>query len=142
LSLPVNLKTLYSYPSHQLRFDVKRPDESVQQFKARLNRNARAEEQGISRSNGDSNWQLGQIRNKGSIHKDIWTGSAAELAERGQVAIFPAMGWWRSRAKLNYYDKQARYALIISIAAPEVDVDIYTEIENIVSTEIAASIST
>ncbi len=136
-----NVSGKYSYPSHQLRFDVKRPDESVQQFKARLNRNARAEEQGTTRSTGDSNWQLGQIRNKGSIHKDVWKGSAAELAERGQVAIFPAMGWWRSRAKLNYFDKQARYALIISIAVPEIDIDIYTEIENIISTEITANIS-
>ncbi len=137
-----NVSGKYSYPSHQLRFDVKRPDESTQQFRARLNRNARAEEQGSTRSTGDSNWQLGSFRNKGSIHKDVWKGSAAELAERGQVAIYPAMGWWRTRTKLNNFDKQARYALIISIAAPEIDVDIYTEIESIISTDITANIST
>lgn len=136
-----NVSGKYSYPSHQLRFDVKRPDESTQQFKARLNRNARAEEQGTTRSTGDSNWQLGSFRNKGSIHKDVWKGSAAELAERGQVAVYPAMGWWRTRTKLNNFDKQARYALIISIATPKVEVDIYTAVENIVKIEVAASIT-
>ncbi len=136
-----NVSGKYSYPSHQLRFDVKRPDESTNQFKARLNKNARAEEQGSTRSTGDSNWQLGSFRNKGSIHKDVWKGSAAELAERGQIAIYPAMGWWRTRTKLKHFDKQARYALIVSITAPEVDIDIYTEVLAKIETEIATSIS-
>jgi len=136
-----NVSGKYSYPSHQLRFDVKRPYESIKEFKARLNINARAEEQGTARSNGDSNWQLGNYRNKGSIHKDVWKGSAAELAERGQIAIYPAMGWWRTRTKLQQWDKQARYALIISISAPEVDVDIYTEVLAKIDTEITTIVS-
>ncbi|MFD2231357.1 S8 family peptidase [Alkalimarinus sediminis] len=136
-----NVSGKYSYPSHQLRFDVKRPDESTKQFKARLNLKARAEELGTTSSNGDSNWQLGNYRNKGSIHKDVWKGSAAELAERGQIAIYPAMGWWRTRTKLQHWDKQARYALIISIAAPEIDVDIYTEVLANIDTEITTSVS-
>tara|TARA_R110001599_G_scaffold210763_2_gene408103 strand:+ start:2432 stop:4936 length:2505 start_codon:yes stop_codon:yes gene_type:complete len=136
-----NVSGKYSYPSHQLRFDVKRPDESVKQFMARLNSQARDEELGAIGSNGDSNWQLGSYRNKGSIHKDVWRGSAAELAERGQIAIYPAMGWWRTRTKLQNWDKRARYALIITIAAPEVDVDIYTEVLAKIESEVATSIS-
>jgi len=136
-----NVSGKYSYPSHQLRFDVKRPDESINEFKARLSMNARAEEQGVASSNGDSNWQLGTYRNKGSIHKDVWKGSAAELAERGKVAIYPAMGWWRTRTKLQNWDKQARYALIISIAAPEIDVDIYTEVLTKISTGITTTVN-
>jgi len=135
-----NVSGKYSYPSHQLRFDVKRPDESTNQFKARLNRNARAEEQGSTRSTGDSNWQLGSFRNKGSIHKDVWKGSAAELAERGQIAIYPAMGWWRTRTKLKHFDKQARYALIVSITAPEVDIDIYSTVLAKISTKTTATV--
>ena len=135
-----NVSGKYSYPSHQLRFDVKRPDESISQFKSRVNRNARAEEQGVTRSTGDSNWQLGNFRNKGSIHKDVWKGSAAELAERGQIAIFPAMGWWRTRKKLNHIDKQARYALVISITAPEADIDIYSDVLAKINTEITTSV--
>ena len=50
------------------------------------------------------------------------------------------MGWWRTRTKLQLWDKQARYALIISIAAPEVDVDIYTEVLANIDTEITTSV--
>ena len=55
-------------------------------------------------------------------------GKAAELAERGQVVVYPAMGWWRTRTALERYDKEARYAMVISIAVPGVDVDIYSEV--------------
>ena len=57
-----------------------------------------------------------------------YSGKAVDLAERGQIAIYPAMGWWRTRTALERYNKSARYALVISIAVPEVDVDIYTEV--------------
>jgi hypothetical protein len=124
-----NVSGKYSYPSHQLRFDVKRASESVDDFRKRINRHARAAEENIPRSSGDPGWLLGsQIRHKGSIHKDIWTGKAADLAARAQIAVYPAMGWWRTRKKLGRFDKTARYALIVSISAPEVDVDLYTEI--------------
>ena len=124
-----NIASKYYYPSHQLRFDVKRPSESLDQFRSRINRQARDIEHGSNRAPTDSDWLLGpQFRHKGSVHKDIWKGTAADLAERGFIAVYPAMGWWRTRTKLQRYDKMARYALIVSIAAPEVDVDLYTEI--------------
>jgi len=123
-----NVSGKYSYPSHQLRFDVKRPSESTVEFKARLSRDAQKEEVGNSRSSGDANWLLGSYRNKGSIHKDIWKGTAAELAERGQLAIYPAMGWWKTRTQQKSWDKKARYSLVVSIEVPEVEVDIYTDV--------------
>jgi len=123
-----NVSGKYSYPSHQLRFDVKRPSESKDEFKARLSRDAQKNEMGNSSSSGDTNWILGSYRNKGSIHKDIWKGSAAELAERGQLAIYPAMGWWRTRTQQKSWNKNARYSLVVSIAAPEVEVDLYADV--------------
>ncbi|TMO60123.1 hypothetical protein CWC18_14185 [Pseudoalteromonas aurantia] len=131
-----NVSGKYSYPSHQLRFDVKRPSESVSDFKARLSLAARNEETGVNRAPQDPDWLLGNTRHKGSVHKDIWRGSAAELAERGSIAIYPAMGWWRSRTQLKHWDKEARYSLIISIAVPEVEVDLYTKIESLIKQEI------
>lgn len=129
-----NVSSKYRYPSHQLRFEVKRPTESTKQFMQRITRDAHDEEEGTTKPPKDPNWLLGDFRNKGSIHKDIWTGTAIELAERGVLAIYPAMGWWRTRTKLERFNKAARYSLIISIEAPEVDVDLYTpvrtEIEN------------
>jgi hypothetical protein len=119
----------YSYQSHGLRFDVKRPLESPEEFRKRINRQARDEEEGTTKAPSDPDWLLGaQFRHKGSIHKDVWRGKAAELAERGQVVVYPAMGWWRTRTALDRYDKEARYAMVISIAVPGVDVDIYSEV--------------
>jgi hypothetical protein len=119
----------YSYQSHGLRFDVKRQLESSEEFRKRINRQARDEEEGTTKAPADSDWLLGaQFRHKGSIHKDVWRGKAAELAERGQIAVYPAMGWWRTRMALERYDKEARYALVVSIAVPGVDVNIYSEV--------------
>ena len=103
--------------------------QSFDDFRKRINRQARDVEEGTSGAPSDPDWLLGsQFRHKGSIHKDVWHGKAVDLAERGQIAVYPAMGWWRTRTALQRYNKSARYALIISIAVPEVDVDIYTEI--------------
>lgn len=119
----------YSYQSHGLRFDVKRQLESPNEFRKRINRQARDEEEGTTTAPADPDWLLGsQFRHKGSIHKDVWFGKAADLAERGQIAVYPAMGWWRTRTSLGRYDKEARYALVVSIAVPGVDVDIYSEV--------------
>lgn len=130
------VKGKYSYQSHGLRFDVKRPLESSNEFRKRINRQARDEEEGSTQSPTDADWLFGaQFRHKGSIHKDVWSGKAAELAERGQVAVYPAKGWWRTRTKLERHDKAARYSLIISIAVPDIDTDIYTEVFNKITIE-------
>ena len=119
----------YSYQSHGLQFDVKRPLESLEEFRKRINRQARDEEEGTTKGPSDPDWLLGaQFRHKGSIHKDVWSGKAAALAERGQIAVYPAMGWWRTRTALERYNKSARYALVVSIAVPGVDVDIYSDV--------------
>ncbi len=121
----------YRYESHGLRFDVKRPREGEREFRARINAAARDEEEGTRIRTDDPQWLIGtQNRHKGSIHSDIWRGSAAELASRGLIAIYPALGWWKTRTALERYEKQARYSLVVSINAAEVDVDLYTPIAN------------
>lgn len=119
----------FNYQSHGLRFDVKRPLESDEDFKQRVNREARDEEyDGAIPDSGE--WLLGKMRNRGSIHSDTWHGTAVELAKRGRIAVFPVLGWWRERPALNRWDKQARYALIVSIKTQDVDCDIYTPVRN------------
>lgn len=129
----------HRYASHGLRFDVNTPEESERQFRHRLNRKAREEEDGRKETNADSKrWFLGpDLRSLGSIHSDRWTGSAAELAQRGLVGIYPVIGWWRERKDLGKLDTSARYALVVSISAPETKVDLYTPI----ATQIAKPIS-
>jgi len=126
------IKSRYRYESHGLRFDVKRPHESDDEFRQRINLAARDAEEGSSTSSGDDpSWVLGtRNRHRGSLHSDIWRGRAADLASRGMLAVFPVSGWWKSRPKLERYDQHADYSLLVSIRAPEVDVELYTAIES------------
>jgi hypothetical protein len=128
------VKSRYRYESHGLRFDVKRPHESDDDFRTRINAAARDEEEQSSISSGDDpNWVVGtRNRHRGSIHSDIWIGPAADLASRGMIAVFPVSGWWKSRPKLERYNQKTRYSLIVSIRAPEVDVELYSAVENLV----------
>ena len=120
----------YHYPSHRLRFAVRRSLETVEDFQARINAAAIREEAGRGTAPTDSNWFLGEnYRHRGSLHQDIWRGSAADLASRGFVAIYPSQGWWRTRPAQERYDLPARYSLIVSIRTPETDVDLYTPID-------------
>jgi hypothetical protein len=70
------------------------------------------------------------------MHSDIWRATAADLASRGAVAVYPALGWWKTRPHLERYDLPVRYALLISIKAPEVEVDLATEIATQIGTPI------
>ena len=125
------VRSRYRYESHGLRFDVKRPSESVDDFRSRVNIAAKDEEQGISSPGGDPSWLIGpQQRHKGSIHSDIWIGTAADLASRGYVAVYPTTGWWKTRPRLERFDQPARYALIVNIGAPETDVNLYAAVQN------------
>ena len=131
------VRSRYRYESHGLRFDVKRPLESTDEFRKRINLAARDEEEGTRYSGNDPSWLIGsQRRHRGSLHSDIWRGTAADLASRGNIAVYPALGWWKTRHSLERYDQTARYALIVSIKAPEVDVDLYTEVENRIVTPV------
>jgi len=124
-------RSRYRYESHGLRFDVKRPLESEYDFRARINAAARNEEEGSRRGGGDPSWVIGtQNRHKGSLHSDIWQGKAAELASRGTLAVYPVAGWWKTRTRLERYNMAARYALVVSIRAPEVEVDLYNAVAN------------
>ena len=119
----------YRYESHGLRFDVKRPLESEDDFRARINAAARDDEARITKSDNDPSWVIGKKnRHKGSMHSDIWKGSAADLASRGAIAVYPSLGWWKTRPVLERYDQRVRYSLIVSISAPGVDIDLYTPV--------------
>jgi hypothetical protein len=130
----------HRYSSHSLRFAVKRSLESLQQFRLRINRAAEAEEEGaVGAAAGGDGWYLGTIRDRGSVHSDIWRGSAAALAERDAIGVFPVSGWWKEKPGLQRWDRSARYALIVSIRAPGSNIDIYTAIENKLQIEVPAA---
>ncbi|WP_462381268.1 S8 family peptidase [Pseudomonas sp. Marseille-QA0892] len=130
------IKGRYRYESHGLRFDVSRPTEEKAQFRQRINKRARDEEEGTYQGGGsDPNWLLGtQTRHRGSLHSDIWRGTAAELADRGMIGIYPALGWWKTLLKQERYNDRVRYSLVVSIKTEQIDIDLYAAIQN----EIAA----
>jgi hypothetical protein len=123
----------YKYASHGLRFDVKTPEETLKQFRQRINRAAHDEEMGIKSKSDAKHWVVGpDLRGLGSLHSDRWQGTAAALASRGSIAIYPVIGWWRERHRLDRWNKRARYALVVSISTPEERVDLYTPVQNMI----------
>lgn len=126
----------HRYASHGLRFAVKKAEETVDEFRQRINAAARDEEDHVTTGGSDSGWTLGpQLRNRGSLHSDIWVGTAADLANRHGVAVYPIGGWWKEKRALERAGRTVRYALAITLRAAQ-DVDLYTEIENAVSVSV------
>jgi hypothetical protein len=121
--------TKYGYQSHGLRFAVKRALETVPQFQGRINRAVRDEDY-----DGDHRAETGAwlfkgnqaLATLGSVHSNIWSGTAADLASRGHIGVFPTYGWWNKRPNLKGYEKASNYALIATITTPETD--IYTPV--------------
>jgi hypothetical protein len=130
----------HRYASHGLRFRVKLATETVDEFRARINQAARDEEEGTPTGGATEDWLLGSFRDRGSLHSDFWSGSAADLAERDAIGVFPVGGWWKEKPYLERYNELARYALIVTIRAPGSDVDIFTPVETAIATAVQIEI--
>lgn len=128
----------YVYPSHGLRFAMKRPEDNLDAFRQRVNKQARDEGEKPLRLNTETGWLFGRAQqtSSGSLHTDIWTGSAVGLAAKEAVIVYPVAGWWKSRVKMDHSDNGVNYSLVVSIEAPEVEVDLWTP----VSQQVAAAV--
>ena len=121
----------HRYQSHGLRFDIKRPtDMNDTEFLKRITKAAWDEdEDSITSAADDRSWTVGpNLRCKGSVHSDVWTGTAAQLAASEAIAIYPVTGWWKERPSLERWNRTARYSLIISLETDAVQADLYTPI--------------
>jgi hypothetical protein len=93
----------------------------LQDFLARINRDADNEETGGRPPSGSERWLVGNNqRNVGSLHHDIWDGTGAELADRANLPL--------------------RYSLIISLRTPNPYIDLYTPIATQLTPPIAVEI--
>jgi hypothetical protein len=124
----VGWKDRYRYASHALRFELNGPGEDEEEFVQRINRRAREDDEHPGTEGASDHWRLGETRNVGSIHSDLWSGTAVELAGSNLIAVHPAVGWWRERPHLGRFNRQARYSLIVSFSLPGQEVDIYTPV--------------
>jgi hypothetical protein len=132
-------RSVHSYKSHGLRFSIKNPAETNDHFMGRITKSSQEENGNYSNDEVDKWWVLGKNgRTKGSIHSDIWTGSAVELASCNILAIYPVYGWWKRLE--DTVNNTARYSLLISIKT-SADIDLMTPTELIISNKLKTPIS-
>lgn len=126
----------YAYQSHGLRFSMKRPEETSASFARRIDVALRNESYHSVDLETEEGWFFGanSQTKPGSLHTDIWRGTAAALAEKGVIAVHPVRGWWKTRPSLDQSDEGVHYSLIVSIETPENDVDIYTPVSAMITT--------
>jgi hypothetical protein len=132
-------RSVHSYKSHGLRFAMKTPTEKDKHFMGRITKALQEEDVDYGNAETDTRWTLGiRGRTKGSLHSDIWEGSAADLASCGVLAVFPVYGWWkRSRDTVTNI---AKYSLLVSIKT-SADVDLMTPTELIISNKLKTFVS-
>jgi hypothetical protein len=129
-----------NYPSHRLRFDLRRYGESHETTQRRANELA---EGGETSSGGvDSGWILGfGARQRGTLHNDIWRGPAYQLVERDGISVAPVRGWWGDTATFDKMDLPVRFSLIVSIRTPETMAgDLWTEVSPKVPTHVRVDV--
>lgn len=134
-------KTKYGYASHELRFKLNRPNETLDSFLTRINNELRVDEFSnesqenldITERDAQDKWLLGpQSRDRGSMISDIWQGTGAELSRQNLLAVVPQGGWWKFRKSFpdsdrGRFNEHVRYSLILSLITEE-EIDLYTPI--------------
>jgi len=137
----IGWKDRYRYPSFGLMFDLNNINEKKSAFKARINKAAESDDDAEETDGGSERWTIGRNnRSLGSLHCDIWTGSAADLSTCNLIGVYPRIGWWRERGHLGRGERKARYSLMVSLHTPAQEVDIYTPVETLVKTLVAVKI--
>jgi hypothetical protein len=75
-------------------------------------------------------WELkSDLRTRGSVHSDFWTGAAADLANSDYLAICPVTGWWKEQPARGSTEKKTRYSLVVTISTEAADVKLYEAVE-------------
>lgn len=122
------IKSKYVYRSHGLSFALSKPGQRQKDFIQSIGRGEEREDD-YEESDFKHEWYFGrQLQSNGSIHKDIWEGSAADLIDMSKVAVIPVTGWWKLNKDKEKCLEYVDYSLIVSIEIEDNEVDIYTEV--------------
>lgn len=126
-------KEKYTYQSFGLKFELKKENESEEEFIKRIDFAMRDDSQESDYKNNSGNeklWYLGaNNRNKGCIRSDFTVDTTAiQIANIDKIAIIPESGWWKNRLNMKRYNNEVRYSLVVTISTPEKDIDLYTPI--------------
>lgn len=113
------------YPSHGLKFDFQRFEESEERAQRRVNRAVISNEQ----QGSDDRWLLGRDRRvRGTLHHDIWQGPAYQLVGRRMINVTPVRGWWATSSTIEPAEVPVRFSLIVSIRTPETANDLVADV--------------
>lgn len=84
----------------------------------------------------EKGWLFGSDQQKapGSLHIDIWTGTATDLASKEAVAVYLVAGWWKNRRLYDQSDNGVDYSLVVSIESPTVEVDLWAPVAQQIAT--------
>lgn len=124
----------FRYQNFALRFAIRAASETSERFHQRINKIERDdmgdEREGSMPDPDSSGWFLRpRLRSRGSLHSDTWNGTAAALASKSEIAVFPVGGWWKEIGAMLEEDVEMRYALVVSLEVlATADVDIYSPI--------------
>lgn len=113
------------YPSHGLKFDFQRFEESEARAQRRVNR---AMGSSMEPAGDDDGWLLGRDRRaRGTLHHDLWEGPAYQLVGRRMITVTPMRGWWANSNHIEPADVPVRFSLIVSIRTPATANDLVAE---------------
>tara|TARA_R110002049_G_scaffold77947_1_gene199023 strand:- start:846 stop:3260 length:2415 start_codon:yes stop_codon:yes gene_type:complete len=117
------------YPSHGLKFDFQRFEESEGRTLRRVNKAIISNDP----QGSDEGWVLGrENRVRGTLHHDIWHGPAYQLVDRQMITVTPMRGWWAANAAFEVAEIPVRFSLIVSIRTPETANDLVAEVRSLI----------
>lgn len=126
----------YRYAGCNLRFLVQTATEkSLKNFITRVSDAVSDDDRDAYEKPDDTTtgWLLGDdLRRRGSVHSDTWTGTAAQLALMEHLIVFPVNGWWRLRPQHKRYNQRIRYSLVITLETVGAELDIFSPIQAVV----------
>ncbi|MDA5133459.1 S8 family peptidase [Psychrobacter sp. ANT_H3] len=134
------IKSKYVYRSHGLSFHLCKPGQDKQDFIDSINRKDERREDYIEHD-FPHGWFLGRnLQKSGSIHKDYWEGTAADLSEVSKIVVKPVTGWWKLNKDKERCAKTVNYSLIVTLEVDDNEVDIYTEVANKIGVAVPVTI--
>jgi len=129
------------YRSFGLRFDVRKKGESVAAFKRRISELADMPDDTLDTAEDDNVRLFGaKAVSAGSLHCDEWRCTAADLIDRNYLAVYPVSGWWKQSHNSAIANRTARYSLVVTLDAGDVEQDLYAEIETAIAAKLMAEV--
>ncbi|MDX3188634.1 hypothetical protein PV458_09545 [Streptomyces sp. MN03-5084-2B] len=58
------------------------------------------------------------------------------------MAVFPVTGWWKENKARDRSEDGARYALILSIETPDLDIDVWTPVAQQINLPVSITTTT